>query len=170
MSRVLTPAYFGITDRNPIQLDPKIRSLKENTHTTLRHVLQTCVVLFGTFFRLNNQKITYQFKRTYTVIKAVSPKKISKPRTSYLELQTTQKTNPPLCSAQTTSKTICNYSTIPELRSRYSKSWPHTKLHYTNRTAPVQQPFLFERIHNTLPILLLHVSGAICAWVLTCEI
>ena len=37
-----------------------------------------------------------------------------------------------------------NTSTVPELRSRYSKSWPHTKLRYTNRTAPapVQRPFL----------------------------
>ena len=33
-------------------------------------------------------------------------------------------------------------STVPELRSRCSKRERYTKLHYTNRTAPVQQPFL----------------------------
>ena len=37
---------------------------------------------------------------------------------------------------------VRNISTVPELRSRYSKSCPHTKLRYTNRTAPVERPFL----------------------------
>ena len=37
---------------------------------------------------------------------------------------------------------IKDFSTVPELRSCYSKSWPHTKLRYTNRTAPVERPFL----------------------------
>ena len=33
-------------------------------------------------------------------------------------------------------------STVPELRSRYSKLDLYTKLRYTNRKAPVQRPFL----------------------------
>ena len=33
-------------------------------------------------------------------------------------------------------------STVPELRSRYGKLDRYTKLRYTNRTAPVQRPFL----------------------------
>ena len=33
-------------------------------------------------------------------------------------------------------------STVPELRSRSSKRERYTKLHYTNRTAPGQWPFL----------------------------
>ena len=34
------------------------------------------------------------------------------------------------------------FSTVPELRSRYSKRERYTKLRYTNRMAPVQRPFL----------------------------
>ena len=33
-------------------------------------------------------------------------------------------------------------STVPELRSRYSKLDHYTKLRYSNRTAPVQRPIL----------------------------
>ena len=38
--------------------------------------------------------------------------------------------------------TIVLFSTVPELRSRCSKRERYTKLRYTNRTAPVQRPFL----------------------------
>ena len=38
--------------------------------------------------------------------------------------------------------TVVHFSTVLELRSRYSKRERYTKFHYTNRTAPVQRPFL----------------------------
>ena len=37
---------------------------------------------------------------------------------------------------------VWDNSKVPELRPRCSKRERYTKLHYTNRTAPVKRPFL----------------------------
>ena len=37
-------------------------------------------------------------------------------------------------------------STVPELRSRYSKRERYTKLRYTNKTAPVQRQFFLAGV------------------------